>query len=199
MRPKTLTAVILAVLLTLAVSVPFFVSAQDATEEPPVGAGGAAILEDASGNQVGQVVFTERPDGKVFIAAVVNSLPPGFHGMHVHAVGNCEPAGDPPFSAAGEHMDTAGGTHPNHAGDLPSIYVNQDGTGELMFATDRLTLADLFDADGSAILIHANMDNFANIPADRYDPDPDATTLADGDSGPRIACGLIAEAATAMG
>ena len=55
----------------------------------------------------------------------------------------------------------------------------------------RSALGDLFDADGSAFILHANADNYANIPTDRYDPDPDATTLATGDAGSRIACGVI--------
>jgi Cu-Zn family superoxide dismutase len=52
-------------------------------------------------------------------------------------------------------------------------------------------VGDLFDLDGSAIIVHANPDNYANIPKDRYDPDPDATTLATGDAGGRVACGVI--------
>jgi Cu-Zn family superoxide dismutase len=74
---------------------------------------------------------------------------------------------------------------------MPTLLVNADGTGDASFLTDRYTLNDLFDADGSAVIIHANPDNFANIPTDRYDPDPDTTTLGTGDAGPRLACGAI--------
>jgi len=69
--------------------------------------------------------------------------------------------------------------------------VNADGTGEARFKTDRYDVANLFDADGSAIIIHASPDNFANIPA-RYAPTgPDATTLGTGDAGGRFACGVV--------
>ena len=73
---------------------------------------------------------------------------------------------------------------------MPVFLVNADGSGEGWFETDRYAIADLFDADGSALIIHANPDNHANIPV-RYDPDPDTTTLATGDAGGRIACGVI--------
>jgi superoxide dismutase, Cu-Zn family len=76
---------------------------------------------------------------------------------------------------------------------LPLLLVKADGTGSLTIRTDRFLLADLLDADGSAFIIHAKADNYTNIPADRYDPDPDATTLATGDAGPRMACGVIHE------
>jgi Cu-Zn family superoxide dismutase len=57
--------------------------------------------------------------------------------------------------------------------------------------TDRFTVADLFDEDGSAVIVHAGEDNFGNIPTDRYEPDPDETTLNTGDAGGRAGCGVI--------
>jgi Cu-Zn family superoxide dismutase len=72
--------------------------------------------------------------------------------------------------------------------------VNGDGTAELRFASDRYTIDDLFDADGSAFIVHSGADNYANIPT-RYSaagiPGPDAATLATGDAGARSACGVI--------
>ena len=94
-------------------------------------------------------------------------LAPGFHGFHVHAVGQCVP----PFTSAGGHLDPVGATHGDHAGDLPSLLLHDDGTGELRFTTDRFSLADLSDLDGSALIVHANRDNYANIP-DRYHSHP---------------------------
>jgi Cu-Zn family superoxide dismutase len=79
---------------------------------------------------------------------------------------------------------------------MPVLLVNADGTGEARFKTDRYDVADLFDADGSALIIHANPDNYANIPA-RYLAPPatitavDAATLGTGDAGGRIACGVV--------
>jgi Cu-Zn family superoxide dismutase len=150
-----------------------------------------AVLHDASGQRVGVAVFEERR-GKVSVSADVWRVAPGFHGFHVHAVGLCEP----PFTTAGGHFNPTDMAHGDHAGDLPSLLVNSDGTGELRFETDRFSLRDLFDADGSALMVHAGRDNYANIP-NRYIqqrtgmPGPDADTLATGDAGSRAACGVV--------
>lgn len=151
-----------------------------------------AVLKDASGQQVGLAVLRER-HGEVSVNADVWGLPSGFHGFHVHAVGQCAP----PFTSAGGHFNPAGAGHGDHAGDLPSLLVQDDGTGELRFTTDRFSLADLSDLDGSALIVHANRDNYANIPADRYHSHatntfgPDEVTLATGDAGARAACGVV--------
>jgi superoxide dismutase, Cu-Zn family len=152
----------------------------------------AAALHDATGKRVGVAFFRER-DGEVAVTAAVWGLAPGFHGYHVHTTGVCDP---PSFTSAGGHFSLPGQTHGDHAGDLPSLLVNDDGTGQLHFATDRFTLDNLFDADGSALMVHAGRDNYANIP-DRYHSHtydtfgPDTDTLATGDAGARAACGVI--------
>jgi Cu-Zn family superoxide dismutase len=105
----------------------------------------------------------------------------------VHATGTCVA----PFTTAGGHFNPNAGTHGNHAGDLPVLFVDADGEAEARFTNDQFAIGDLFDADGSAFILHAGRDNYANIPTDRYDPDPDATTLATGDAGARSACGVI--------
>jgi Cu-Zn family superoxide dismutase len=70
---------------------------------------------------------------------------------------------------------------------MPVLLVNADGTGRTKFTTDRFQVDDPFDGDGSAVVLHAGADNFANIPV-RYAPaGPDATTLATGDAGARFA------------
>ena len=76
------------------------------------------------------------------------------------------------------------------------LLVNADGTAKATVATDRFTIGQLFDADGSAVVVHAAADNFANIStryhshdADVFGPDP--TTLTAGDSGDRIGCGRV--------
>jgi superoxide dismutase, Cu-Zn family len=150
-----------------------------------------AVLHDAAGQRVGVAVFKER-HGKVTVSAAVSSLAPEFHGFHVHAVGECVP----PFTSAGGHFNPDGVPHGEHAGDLPSLLVNGDGTGQLQFTTDRFSVGDLFDADGSALIVHTGRDNYANIPSryhshmyDTFGPDPD--TLATGDAGARAACGVV--------
>jgi Cu-Zn family superoxide dismutase len=150
-----------------------------------------AALNDASGQKVGIAVFQESR-GEVEVSAEVWRVAPGFHGFHVHTTGECVP----PFTSAGGHYNPDGVPHGDHAGDMPSLLVNQDGTAELEFETDRFTLSDLSDADGSAVIVHAGRDNFANIPtryhSHTYDTfGPDTDTLATGDAGARAACGVV--------
>ena len=156
-----------------------------------------AKLYNAVHNQVGKVRLTQEGDGNVAVHITVHDLDPGFHGFHVHAVGSCTVVENvAPFTSAGGHFDL--GTHPhgNHAGDFPVLLVQSDRTANVKFNTDRFKLDDLFDDNGSAIIIHAGRDNYANIP-DRYAivgtraTGPDAATLATGDSGARVACGAL--------
>jgi Cu-Zn family superoxide dismutase len=90
------------------------------------------------------------------------------------------------------HLKAMGSNHGDHLGDMSSLLAKRNGAASLRLTTDRFTLADLRDGDGSAVMVHANDDNFANI-APRYAPDgPDQATLDTGDSGARVACGEIA-------
>ncbi|HSU01334.1 MAG TPA: superoxide dismutase family protein [Nocardioides sp.] len=151
-------------------------------------------LYGLDGSAVGWVTMREVRD-KVVVKGVARGLTPGFHGFHVHAVGVCDPAAPTgPFTTAGGHYAGALPNHGDHAGDLPSLLVMTDGTAYSSFATDRFDLDDLRDTDGSAVMVHAGRDNFANIPT-RYTAGgvagPDATTLATGDAGGRVACGVI--------
>jgi Cu-Zn family superoxide dismutase len=145
-----------------------------------------ATLVNGEGKRVGKVTLVQFR-GKVTVAGRVKGIAPGFHGFHVHAVGRCE---GPSFTSAGGHFAAPGQTHGAHAGDLPPLLVNADGTASAAFETDRFTLPQLRDRDGSALIVHAGADNFANIPA-RYAPAPDQETLNTGDAGARAACGVI--------
>jgi superoxide dismutase, Cu-Zn family len=151
-----------------------------------------ALLRDQAGEPVGVVKLTQEPQGKVLVRAVLHDLPAGFHGFHVHAVGECVP----PFTSAGGHYNPMGAVHGDHAGDMPLLMVNEDGTAQLRFTTDRFSVEELFGVDGSAIIVHAAPDNYANIP-DRYHSHtedvlgPDSATLATGDAGGRLACGVV--------
>ncbi len=158
-----------------------------------------AVVKDVNGVTLGTVNFVSDR-GKLAVAGRLTGLSAGFHGFHVHSVGICDPrATDPagnivPFTTAGPHLAGSGTAHGAHAGDLPLLLVTADGTTTTLTATDKLNSALLFDADRSAIIVHALPDNYANIPA-RYSaagvPGPDAATLATGDSGGRVACGLV--------
>ncbi len=183
------TFVGLGLVLALGVGTAF---AQDATEAPAMQQGATAALQDASGGSVGQVTFSENSDGKVVILASITGMnASGFMGFHIHEAGQCDATGGAPFASAGAYFNPSGAKHPDEAGDLPPLLVNDDGTAQLMLTTDRFKLADLFDVDGSAIVIDSGADNFANIPQ-RYGQ-ADADTLQSGDSGARIACGVITE------
>jgi len=152
-------------------------------------AGGTGAAGAGGQQQAGQPGMVAN--GKVLVTVQLQStaLTPGFHGMHMHTIGNCGDAGQGPFTAAGGHLAITGTQHPLHNGDFPAILINADGTGYVSFETDRFTMADLLDADSSAIIIHALPDNYANIPS-RYGA-PDAETLDAGDSGDRVACGAV--------
>jgi Cu-Zn family superoxide dismutase len=144
-------------------------------------------LVNGAGVKIGTVKLKEKHD-VVEVKGEVEGITPGFHGFHVHAIGSCVAPG---FTSAGPHFDQGGHSHANHSGDMPVLLVKSDGTATSEFETDRFHVNDLFDADGSAVIVHALPDNYANIPTDRYDPDPDATTLATGDAGGRVACGVV--------
>ena len=130
-------------------------------------------------------------------------LAPGFHGLHIHSVGKCEansvaPTGGAPgdFNSAGGHLQVAGHSGHPASGDLSSLQVREDGSALLVTTTDAFTEEDLTGEAKTAIIIHEKADNFANIPPERYqqvngDPPPDETTLATGDAGKRVACGVI--------
>jgi Cu/Zn superoxide dismutase len=150
-----------------------------------------ARLIDKRGITAGEVRLAAG-DGGVRITVTARGLDAGFHGFHVHTTGLCEPAAA--FTTAGGHLGAAGDVaHPNHAGDLPPLLADQAGRASATFRTNRFGLSDLLAGDGAAFVITSAPDNFANIPTDRYDPDPDLETLATGDSetNGRVACGVV--------
>jgi Cu-Zn family superoxide dismutase len=168
-----------------------------------------AQINAADGTQVAAATIEFR-DRDAFATVTIQTtapglLAPGAHGLHIHTVGKCEANSVAPtggatgdFLSAGGHFQGGGvDAHPNHAGDLSSLQVRGDGSAILVTTTNAFDMADLLDGAGTAIIIHANSDNFANIPADRYQqiaggaPGPDEATLATGDGGKRVACGVI--------
>ncbi|WP_214108428.1 superoxide dismutase family protein [Acrocarpospora catenulata] len=155
------------------------------------------VIRNVQGAQTGELTLKRAASGKVRVTVTMRGLTPGWHGFHVHAVGKCDPkAIDPasgtPFFSAGPHYDSDARDHANHSGDFPPLLAAANGIASATFETDRFRLAQLTDADGSAVIVHAGPDNLANIPP-RYHG-PDADTLKAGDSGVRIACGVISAA-----
>jgi superoxide dismutase, Cu-Zn family len=178
----------------------------DATTAPNRGDTDArARLRDVEGNVVGVVRFDARRGGKVEVEAEVKNVAPAeeFHGFHVHTTGECDPSTEVPFSSAGGHFNPEATIHGAHAGDFPVLLVRSSGRAEAKFVTDRFKLSELFDEDGSAVIVHAGRDNYANIPAttptgnERYHSHtedvfgPDSATRATGDAGDRFACGVV--------
>jgi Cu-Zn family superoxide dismutase len=164
-----------------------------------------ARLKDVQGDFVGWVRFETQKGGVVEVEAKVDGVkPPGeFHGFHLHTTGKCDPdAVDPatdevvPFFSAGGHFNPTNTIHGEHAGDFPVLLVMKNGQAQEKFETDRFKLSQLFDEDGSAVIVHAGMDNYANIP-ERYHSHPedvfgpDSMTKATGDAGARFACGVV--------
>ena len=134
-------------------------------------------------------------------------LTPGFHGLHIHSVGKCDansvaPTGGAPgdFLSAGGHFQAPSHTGQPQSGDLTSLEVRSDGSAKLVTTTSAFTAADLRGGEGTALVIHEKPDNFGNIPP-RYSvngtPGPDQETLATGDAGKRVACGVISAASNA--
>ncbi len=138
----------------------------------------------------GRATFVERQQGTgkiVEITLTVSGLKPGMHGVHLHAVGKCEPD----FTAAGGHFDPGpsgnpdpDANHPFHMGDIPNLEVGANGRGTMKAITSRVTLSDgplsLFDEDGSAIIIHGNQDQMTT-----------GAPKSGVSGGPRVACGVI--------
>lgn len=163
-----------------------------------------AELRDVEGNDVGTVEFRVRRDGYTrvrFDVEAPGSLTPGFHGMHLHEVGVCDPEADSPdgatnFGSVGPHISLPGQIHGEHLGDLPPVLVNPDGTAEGSVVDAKLDVGRIFDANGAAVIIHANRDNQANIPS-RYTssrsgaPGPDDLTQRTGDNGNHLICGVL--------
>lgn len=143
----------------------------------------SAELRDAGGVVVGWADFREDATGRLHVNVHVKGVPAGLHGIHVHAVGAC----GADFGAAGGHHNPGAVVHGldtltgGHAGDLPNLQVNAAGVGHLDGTSDRASLSNgpttVFDADGSALIIHAGPD--------------DQVTNPTGNSGGRIACGVI--------
>jgi Cu-Zn family superoxide dismutase len=161
-------------LLAVALLVPSFALASPAA---------MAQLLDAAGKPVGTATFA-AVQGGVQVKVKVSGLKPGPHGFHVHAAGLCE---GPDFKTAAGHFNPSGKKHGldspagHHGGDLPNLVVGADGAGEATAVLEGVTLdegvASLFHAGGTAVVIHADAD--------------DGKTDPSGNSGARIACGVV--------
>ena len=141
-----------------------------------------ANLARANGDQVGQARLTRAGD-RLVLKISASGMTPGTHGLHLHSVGKSLP---PEFTSAGGHLNPGGNSHgmnsanPSHLGDLPNLEVGADGKGSARNQLPGNSASDLgyiFDADGTAIVLHANADDYRSDPT--------------GNAGPRVACGVL--------
>ena len=152
------------------------VSAMDANANYPA----RAVLGAADGAPRGRALLREASDGSLVVRVEAEGLPPGPHGVHLHTVGRCDA---PDFQTAGAHWNPTNRQHGRdnpqgaHQGDLPNLDIGSDGRGTLDFSVSGATLNQLLDADGAAVVVHADADDY------RTDPS--------GNSGGRIACGIV--------
>jgi len=167
-----------------------------------------ATLRSADGTRVGSVVFSDErhsDETEVTVHLRRASSLTGFHGLHIHANdvstngdGCIADPGQPSatwfVSADGHWKHDPTELHGQHAGDLPSVFVNADGSATVEFDIDKLTPREVI---GRAVVLHAGADNFGNVPvgagADQYTPGSTALakTQATGNAGDRFECGVV--------
>ena len=158
------------------------------TSSGPAGSGEAsptagARLLAADGSSRGEARVTEAADG-LHVLVKAQGLTPGVHAVHIHTTGACTP---PDFASAGGHWNPTGRQHGKdnpagmHMGDMPNMIAGADGSGEMEYVVAggalRSGAAPLLDADGAAVVIHAQADDNKTDPA--------------GNAGGRVACGVL--------
>jgi Cu-Zn family superoxide dismutase len=145
-----------------------------------------ADIVGAKGDKIGTLTVDGAPAGVLLTVAIgPGGLAPGWHGIHLHGVGDCSDVGE--FKKSGGHINPSGRKHgllnpdgPDNA-DLPNLFAAADGSANAQMYNARVGLAGdvaLLDADGSALVIHANPD--------------DGTTQPIGGAGARVACAVVA-------
>ncbi len=144
-----------------------------------------ARLKGSDGAAVGLATFVATSHG-VLIQYDLKGLTPGVHAIHVHTSGNCDPKSG--FSSAGPHFSDAPNkmhgylsAHGPHAGDLPNEFAARDGTLQASVISNAFSIGNgkksIFDRDGASLIVDARGDDYASQPA--------------GNSGDRVACGVI--------
>jgi superoxide dismutase, Cu-Zn family len=154
---------------------------------PATAADTAVALKGSTGADMGQATLSEGPSG-VLLRLELKGLTPGWHAVHFHEKADCS---DPKFTTAGAHINHAAAKKPHgllnpagpDMGDLPNIYAGADGMAHAQVFSALVSMKGmgdrpgLQDADGSAIVVHANPDDY--------------TTQPIGGAGDRVACGMI--------
>ena len=143
-----------------------------------------SALTNGKGETIGKIMIRDGANSLVMRVTVqAGGLPPGWHGIHFHAVGDCSDTEKFEKSKAHVNHDQSkhGLLNPDgpDEGDLPNVYANADGSvnAEVSSETPLTGEGGLRDGDGSALIVHANED--------------DHNTQPIGGAGPRIACAVI--------
>lgn len=122
---------------------------------------------------IGEVLFYPFHTGSLVVVRITGLPGSGFFGLHIHEHGDCRNGGDVPFFAAGGHYNPESQPHPNHAGDLP-VLLSSGGHAYAIVYTGRFQPKAVI---GRSVIVHDKPDDYRSQPA--------------GDSGTRIACGVI--------
>ena len=179
--------------ITPLLALPFLVAGAAQAQEPPPPAAATAPavpqtfeadIQNAKGEAIGRIALRDGANTLVMRVTInAGGLPPGWHGIHFHAVGDCSDTEK--FEKSKAHVNHDQSKHgllnadgPDE-GDLPNVYANADGSVNAEVSSDTPLTGEgaLKDGDGSALIIHANPD--------------DHTTQPIGGAGPRIACAVI--------
>lgn len=144
----------------------------------------SAMLAAGDGSPRGEAMVTQDADG-LRVVVKAQGLTPGTHAVHIHTTGQCV---GPDFTSAGGHWNPTGRKHGKdnpmgmHMGDMPNMLAGPDGTGQIEYQIKGGTISEgatpLLDADGAAVVIHAQADDNKSDPA--------------GNAGGRVACGVLA-------
>lgn len=142
-----------------------------------------AQIIGADGSAIGDLVLRQGPHGVMVEATVrAGGLAPGWHGLHLHQVGDCSDVGA--FKRSGGHVGMIEGGHGllnplgPEAGDLPNIWAGPDGSAGYEAFTALTSTGALSDADGTALIIHESRDDHLSQPI--------------GGAGARVACAVVA-------
>lgn len=174
----------LFIALTLLVASAYTTQSQTPAARPSAPLKAVAVLHPTAGNKVtGTVTFTEEADG-VKVRAEISGLTPGNHGFHVHEFGDCSAAD---ATSAGAHFNPTNQPHAGpdsperHVGDMGNIQADASGKATLEYVDHQISLTnDQRSGIGRSVVVHAKPDDLKSQPA--------------GDSGARVACGVIGRA-----
>jgi superoxide dismutase, Cu-Zn family len=160
-------------------------TAQDSPSTSSTSSSNNASMRNAAGKDLGTLTITQITEGSqgISVKGRLTGLPPGEHGIHLHTTGKCDP---PKFTSAGDHWNPTKRQHGSrspqgpHLGDMPNITVGSDSSADVNATTAGGTVSGdnaLLDADGAAVVVHAKADDYRTQPS--------------GNSGDRIACGVV--------